>query len=92
MAYKSYIHERYEEYMNMMELTSIINDLKLAYEETGNEHVLRSLRRLEAKQKIAREIEVELCEQDFEEILNHPELYPHAVRTWAFKYRNSEIS
>ena len=70
----------------------MINDQQLAYDETGNEKVLKVLRQLEAKRDAARENELAFSEEDFQDILNNPSLYPHAVRTWAFDYRDDEIS
>ncbi|NDJ62279.1 MAG: hypothetical protein GYB67_14220, partial [Chloroflexi bacterium] len=79
-------------YAAILEAASVIETLKAAHKQTGNESVKRAIEVIESALAKVRAQELELGERDFEEILNHPELYPHAVRTWAFLYRNKEIS
>lgn len=92
MRYQSQFLHRHEVFMSVMELSSIINELEDAYEETRNEKVLKVLRRFKAVQDSAREDEIRWNESDFQEILRNPGLYPHSVVSWAQGYRDQEIS
>ena len=75
-----------------MEAQQVISDLEQLYEKSADEILRRSINRLKRVVSQARGAEIWLSERDFEQILNHPQLYNHAVRTWAFDYRDREIS
>lgn len=84
MPYQSYFLQRYAEFH---ELVGMVRDLKSAYDQTGNETVLRVLRKLEGAVEQFMDDEIEWNTRDFDEILENPHLYPHAVVTWAHSER-----
>jgi len=93
MPYQAHLLERHNVYsLEVFEVSKIISHLELAYEQTLNENVLVSIQMLRARQQEVRDSEVRLSEADVQELRTNPGLYNYTVTTWAFDYRDKEIS
>lgn len=92
MNKKPSIQQRYAIYMGALDLQEFIDDLELAYEQTNNEKVLKVLNKFKLRVKTIKDMEQEFSDDDLQEIRDNPGLYPHSVVTWAFFYRDQEVS
>ncbi len=83
--------ERHLHLLGLKEVNEFIEDLEVAYEETGNEKVFRVLKKLVTYRNAELDLEEFYRSEELQEFWNNPGAFPHAVRMWFFQYRDKEM-
>jgi hypothetical protein len=86
------IHERFERFLSLKDLNTMIEDLEIAYAETQNEKVFSVLSKLkQTKQRVRSEEEL-YRDEEFREFWDNPGKWPYSVRVWIMHYKDKETS
>jgi hypothetical protein len=85
------LEDHYQSFLEVTSRRELIELLEIAYRETRNEKVYKALAKLKAIEAVWYDMDAERRHIEIQEMLDHPDHYPHTVISWLTKYREQEL-